>query len=75
MLLTYQDGAEARLTLYIAHPVQGSEDSLHEAETDAGLALYWPFEELRCVLIAEAAPARLRAIAEAVYAQLDPAEM
>jgi anti-sigma factor RsiW len=74
VLLAYQDGAANRFTLYVARPGQAAEAALRETDVDAGLAVYWPYEELRCVLIADAAPERLRAIAHAVYAQLDPAE-
>jgi anti-sigma factor RsiW len=71
VLLAYGDGAAARLALFVARE-QPSETVLREAESDAGGAFYWAYEELRCVLIADAAPERLRAMAQAVYAQIDP---
>ena len=74
VLLAYQDGTAARLTLYVARPGQAPEAALREANIGAGLALYWPYEELRCVVIADATPERLRAIAQAIHVQLDPAE-
>jgi anti-sigma factor RsiW len=73
VLLAYQDGAAARLTLFVARPEQPPETVLREVESDAGGALYWAYEGLHCVLIADAAPERLWAMAQALYALIDPA--
>jgi anti-sigma factor RsiW len=73
VLLAYQDGTAARLTFFVARLEQPLETVLREVESDTGGAIYWAYEGLHCVLIADAAPERLRAMAEALYAQIDSA--
>ena len=72
--LVYVDATGLRFTLYLVRP-ESIRDPLSEplrADDLAGLA--WSYEEFHCLLIADAAPERLREVSRAIQAQLDAAD-
>lgn len=72
--LIYVDATGLRFTLYLVRP-ETIHDPLSEplrADDLAGLA--WSYEEFHCLLIADAAPERLREVSRAIQAQLDAAD-
>jgi anti-sigma factor RsiW len=72
--LIYVDATGLRFTLYLVRP-ESIRDPLSEplrADDLAGLA--WSYEEFHCLLIADAAPERLREVSRAIQAQLDAAD-
>ena len=72
--LVYVDATGLRFTLYLVRP-ESIRDPLSEplrADDLAGLA--WSYEEFHCLLIADAAPERLREVSRAIQARLDAAD-
>jgi anti-sigma factor RsiW len=70
--LMYEDAAGARLTLYLT-PASGVTGPTYEAVAfGADTALYWSNAAITCTIVGEAEPAKLEAIANAVFAQLSP---
>jgi anti-sigma factor RsiW len=73
-VLAYEVGSASRFMLYLLQPAQPPTPVLHEAKGIAGQAVYWPYDELRCVLTGDAAPDRLQAMARAINTQIEEAE-
>lgn len=73
-LLAYEGGTADRLTLYMSRPTQPVRSQARKVGRDGAWALYWPYEELHCVLVGRMAPDRLRAMAQVIDQQIEAEE-
>ncbi|MGD9508779.1 MAG: anti-sigma factor [Geminicoccaceae bacterium] len=72
--LIYVDTTGLRFTLYLVRPENIRDPSTEPLRADDLAGLAWSYEEFHCLLIADAAPERLREISRAIQAQLDAAD-
>jgi anti-sigma factor RsiW len=69
--LAYADAADRRFLLYLVRPHRPDVADTQLVELGQAKALYWPYAEFRCVLVGDAPPDRLLALAQAIEAQID----
>lgn len=72
--LIYADTKGLRYTLYLVRPETVRDPSTEPLHADDLAGLAWSYEEFRCLLIADAAPERLREVSRAIQVQLDAAD-
>ena len=72
--LAYEDAFGARFTLYLVRPGGLEPDDFRFSTNDGTGSFAWSYQELHCVLIGDAHPARLLEIARSADAQLDADE-